>query len=153
MWTQNEPFSERNGLQSSLNHCLPLESLWIHLTNTEDFPSVHSRAGVGVQGALHQTDQSRCSHSRKIPILPPPMWSSRGGGEMEVAQESPYTRPALLLDLWPRADHFPSVPGALPASIAEVYQRPSWIALEHLQPENPDPGGRVGRQQGPRLDL
>ena len=81
MWTQDELFSERNGLQSSLNHCLPLESLWIHLTNAEDFPSVHSRAGVRVRGALHQIDQSRCFHSRKIPIFPPLMWSSCGGGE------------------------------------------------------------------------
>ena len=46
-----------------------------------------------------------------------------GAGKMEVAQDSPDTHPALLLDLWPRAGHFLSILGALPALIAEVYQR------------------------------
>ena len=68
------------------------------------------RAGVSTVGKFPS------SHPRGDPAM--------GVGKMEVAQDSPDTHPALLLDLWPRAGHFPSILGALPALIAEVYQRP-----------------------------
>lgn len=104
---------ERNELRSSLNLCLPAGSLCIQPTNTEAFPSVHSRVGQrGPPG--------------KCPILRTGVWTSDSHPRCTPAvgwgrykQLRTWTRetlaPALLLVLWPWASPFPSFPESPPS--------------------------------------